>query len=933
MRRLLIFLFVFFVWSTWSYAQVRWQNVSEQYLRDIPTRSTNTGVMTDINGDLVDDILIMDRGQWAKWIQSSGKNQSLQIIDSIRTTSTVEWSICAGDFDNSGKVELLTIGNRNNLKRIRTENQTLSLSQQVLNIYAQASNSVDINNDGWLDYYVCDDLGPNVIMINNGQGQLIRTEVIDFLFNDTTDGSGNYGSEWVDVNGDLLPDLCIAKCSAFASEPTDPRRINRIYINQGDGTFSEQAAELGMASGAQSWVNAFGDLDNDGDQDAIIINHYSPHQIMENINGEFFSQMTPEDSISSFGLQAVLRDFDNDGFLDILIAGVEGDLFLHNKGDKTFHQQWLNFGPSRATSFVVGDVNDDGFLDIFAMMGQAINNVGSENDQLWLGVPNGRHYFKVNLEGRASNRMGVGAQMELYGAWGKQTRYVKGGESYGIFNSLQQHFGLNHHTDIDSLIIRWPSGIVDKYSENLHINTTFLAQEGLCMTPHVTLSDTTLIYRNELLDVEAPNGYISYLWNNGHTGQSLTVAPGDYFVNMADTVGCKTISKPVHVVSGCFPDEKLIQSEEEVILCEGNMSPIFALGAENYMWSDGSDENFIVPQENGWLYLTARDFCGQTRTDSVRIFIKNFDYVLKGDTIQKGEQAVLTSSHNQTRWFDSSGENLLFVGTDFITEPLDNTTIYNAQILDIADSENGRLGERLFPATNLYGNNNTAGDMIFDVLNPCVIKSVRVNTDTDGLRRILILDNEKNLVYTKDFEIKAGITTLGLNVWLEADRYTILTDTDVNRSSLGFRSPRLVRTFNNTSYPYQIENTLNIIGSSAGSIYYYYFYDWEIEYNLVLCESPLESVIAFVENSSSSENPTEQSNVVLYPNPVSDDIRIDSEHPVYKVLVFNTQGQIVHSESQEDLKRLNSRQWPPGMYFVHVFSQGEKRIFKMIKVD
>jgi hypothetical protein len=933
MRTLLMLLFAFSVWSTWSYAQVRWQNVSEQYLLDIPTRSTNTGVMTDINGDLVDDILIMDRGQWAKWIQSSGKNQSLQIIDSIRTTSTVEWSICAGDFDNSGKVELLTIGNRNNLKRIKTENQTLSLSQQILNIYAQASNTVDVNNDGWLDYYVCDDLGPNVIMLNNGQGQLVRTEVIDFLFNDPTDGSGNYGSEWVDVNGDLLPDLCIAKCSAFASESTDPRRINRIYINQGDGTFSEQAAELGMASGAQSWVNAFGDLDNDGDQDAIIVNHYSPHQIMENINGEFFTEITPEDSISSFGLQAVLRDFDNDGYLDILIAGVEGDLFLHNKGDKTFQQQWLNFGPSRATSFVVGDVNDDGFLDIFAMMGQAINNVGSENDQLWLGVPNGHHYFKVNLEGRTSNRMGIGAQLELYGAWGKQTRYVKGGESYGIFNSLQQHFGLNTHSDIDSLIIRWPSGTVDKYSENLHVNTTFLAQEGLCLTPHVTLSDTALIYRNEPIHIAAPEGFDTYIWNNGNSGDSLTAEAGNYFVTMSDINGCKTISKPVSVISGCFTEEKLIQSEEEVILCQGNISPLFAIRAESYMWSDGSDKSYTTPQENGWLYLTASDYCGQTRTDSVWISLKNLVYKLEGDSIRKGQQAVLRSTHANTRWFDSSGENLLFTGPEFTTEPLDTTTVFSAQVSDVTVRESGRLGERLFPATNLYGNNNTSGDMIFDVLKPCIIKSVRVNTDTEGLRRILILDNEKNVVYTKDFDIKAGITALELNVWLEADRYTLLTDIDVNRNSLGFRSPRLVRTFNNTSYPYQIENTLNIIGSSAGSIYYFYFYDWEVDYNLVSCDSPMEPVTAFVENPSFSGNPYVQSRMALYPNPVGDDIHIDSEHPVYKVLVFNTHGQIVHSESKEDLRWLNARQWPSGMYFVHVFSQSERRVFKIIKME
>lgn len=931
MRILLSFLSMASILSTTSFSQVRWDNMTQSYLRDIQTRSTNTGVITDINGDLVDDIIIMDRGQWAKWVQSSGKNQSLQIIDSIRTTQTVEWSICAGDFDNSGTLEFLTIGNSNNLKRIKPENHHLTLSLQPLNIYAQASNTVDINNDGWLDYYVCDDLGPNVTMLNNGVGELILTEMIDFLLNDPTDGSGNYGSEWVDVNGDLLPDLCIAKCSAFATEPTDPRRINRIYINQGDGTFVEKAEELGMASGAQSWVNAFGDFDNDGDQDAIIINHYSPHQIMENINGEFFTDISPEESISSFGLQAVMRDFDNDGYLDIFIAGVEGDLFLHNKGDKTFKPQWLNFGPSRATSFVVGDLNDDGFMDIFAMMGQAINNVGSENDQLWVGIPNGHHFFKVNLEGRTSNRMGIGAQVELYGGWGRQTRYVKGGESYGIFNSVQQHFGLNQHTRIDSLIIRWPSGITDKYTDNLTINSTVLAQEGLCLTPHIALSDTVLIYRNQPLQVSAPDGFDAYLWNDGSTNPTINVVEGNYFVTMADSIGCKTISRPVRVISGCFSDEKLIQAESHVVRCQGETIPLLAVHAESYIWSDGSSESFVIPREDGWLYLTAQDYCQQTRTDSVHITIKNLNYKLEGDSIQKGQRAVLTSTHANTRWFDNSGENLLFTGSEFTTDPLDTTTVFVAQVRDVTVTKSGRLGERLFPTTNLYGNNNTSGDMIFDVIRPCIIKSVSVNTDTEGVRRVLILDNEKNVVYSEDFDIKAGITTLGLNVLLEEGRYALLTDIDVNRNSLGFRSPRLVRTFNNTTYPYQIEKALNIIGSSAGSIYYFYFYDWVVDYDLTTCESPPEPVTVFVDNSSLSEN-TAPSSISLYPNPTSTEFRIKTDKPVQKIEVYHIHGQKIYGISDTGQSWVETQHWPPGLYFVHIFTTNERRVFKILKI-
>lgn len=934
MRPLIVLFLLSIVFINSTGAQVTWKNASTEFLRHIPTRSTNTGAMVDINGDLVDDILIMDRGQWAKWVQSSGINFDLRIVDSIQTTQLVEWSLSAGDFDNSGNIEFLTIGNGNNLKRIRAQNEVMTLLQQSLDIYAQASNTVDINNDGWLDYYVCDDLGPNVIFLNDGNGRLVRTEVIDFLLNDPTDGSGNYGSEWVDINGDLLPDLCIAKCSAFATESSDMRRINRVYINKGDGTFTEQASELGLASGEQSWVNAFGDIDNDGDQDVIIINHYSPHQLMENHEGKFFTEIKLESPIYSFGFQAVMRDFDNDGFLDIFVASVEGDMLLHNNGDKTFTPHLLNFGPSKARSFVVGDVNDDGYLDVFAMMADPINNVGKENDQLWLGVANGNNYFKVNLEGRTSNRMGIGAQVEIYGPWGQQTRYVKGGESYGIFNSLQQHFGLNTHSHIDSLIIKWPSGVVDVYKENLEINSTFLAQEGLCMTRQVSLYDQSLIYRNEPLQLQAPDGYNTYLWNEGETTSTIDVVEGDYYVVMNDLSGCKTISKPIHVISGCFSTEKLILSQQEVARCEGDDSPIFASSAESYLWSDGSRESFIVPQSSGWIQLTAQDYCGETRVDSIFVSVRSLQYTLQGDSIQKGERALLKSDKPLTYWYNANEEDLLFVGPIFETEPLEATTVFNAQVLDIVENESGRIGEQLFPTNNLYGHNSTSGDMIFDVLKPCIIKTLRVNTDTDGLRRILITNNKKEVIFSRDYDIKNGISTLELNVLLEANqRYIISTDIEVNRSSLGYRSPRFVRTFNNTSYPYQITENISIIGSSAGPIYYYYFYDWQVDFNLVSCESGLEPVVAFVDRGSSSYDDLTAEEVLVHPNPIRGHLRIQSNQELTKVIIYDRNGHPIFVDDTGQKNSIETHDWPEGLYFIHCFTRSSSNIQKIIKLE
>ncbi len=933
MKNLYSVIFLFMAFTGYLYCQPSWYNATPSLLSHLPTRSTNSGAMMDINGDLVDDLLILDRGNIARWVQSSGKNFGLSLIDSEQTSGVKEWSLTAGDFDNSGKIDFLIIGNRNGLKRIKTSDSRLSSQRSILDIYAQASNTVDVNNDGFLDYYVCDDDGPNVIMINDGQGQLIRQDIIDFLENDPTNGSGNYGSEWVDVNGDLLPDLCIAKCSAFASEETDPRRINRVYINNGDGTFTEKAKELGLNSGAQSWVNAFGDIDNDGDQDVLIVNHYSPHQLMENHNGAFFTEIMTQKPISSFGFQAVMRDFDNDGFLDIFLTSVEGDLLLLNNGNKTFTEYPLNFGPSKATSFVVGDINDDGYLDIFAMMGAPINNVGVEDDQLWLGQANGNNYFKVNLEGKVSNRMGIGAQVELFGPWGQQTRYVKGGESYGIFNSLQQHFGLNKHEFIDSLIIRWPSGVVDVFKDNLTINSTFLAQEGLCLTEQISFYNAPIIVGNELAEISAENGYAGYLWSNGQTSQNIEVEEGDYFVYMYDTLGCKTVSKPINIVSGCFSGDKLIIAEPKIVFCDGKNLTIQASQAKSYSWSDGSTENLLNPTQSAWYYLTAEDYCGEIRQDSVYVLLNILQYELVGDSVMKGESALLKSNQPLTYWYDDNLQNLLLIGNEFQTPPLEETTHYQAQVYEIVEKSNGRLGEQLFPVTNLYGSNNISGDMIFDVFKPCMLNSFRVNTDTEGKRRIVIFNNDKEIIFSKEFDIKNGISTLNVNVLLqENQRYTLLTDTDINLSSLGFRSPRFVRTFNNTSFPYSIGGNISIIGSSFGPLYYHYFYDWDVDYDITLCESDFETVVAHVDTSSAIQNNLIKNTIQIHPNPFVDYIEVTSIYPIKSLKILDINGRVIYNDVERLNPTIDVQNLNPGIYFIQVQTDVNHSIMKVVKM-
>ena len=910
-------------------------NKTRQFKKEIPTRSVMPGAIMDIDGDLVDDMILVDRGIWLKAVRSYGKNFSLQLIDTLKVSSNPEWTLTSGDLNNDGLNEIITSGIYNLISISTLKNNKFTKKGFQSGIYAQASNTVDINNDGWLDYFVCNDDGPNKIYLNDKSGNLVLSDVIDFTKNDTTDGSGNYGSEWVDVNGDLLPDLCISKCRAGVSDPADLRRINRLYINNGNGSFTERGAEFRLNNGAQSWVTAFGDIDNDGDQDAFVVNHYSPHNLMENIDGKYFEEIPLPEVMESFGFQSVMRDFDNDGLIDVIIAGVEGVTILHNTGNKTFSIIKNIIGPNLARSVTIGDLNDDGFLDIHAHINEPINEIGAKDDELWLNSGNANNYVKINLEGNVSNRSGIGAQVEIYGVWGKQVRYVKGGESYGIFNSLQQHFGLGSATIIDSLVIRWPSGQKDIYL-NPEPNNTYLAQENKCISKSPELYQNELTLTGNPLFVSVPDQYSSYLWNNGATNARIQVTqPGKYHVTMTDAAGCKTISKPVSVTSGCFPAApKLITESVTIKLCAGESIEIGAIKAAAYDWSTGSTSAIIKVDQSQKILLTATDFCGNIAKDSVIVEFFNISCNVKGDTVKVGEQAVLISDKKSTNWYsEPDAQSPVFTGDTLVTDALSSTIRFFARSSEVIDQKMQNVGEKDFPVNNLYGGNNTVGSIIFNVESSCVLHSVRVNTDTEALRKIIIKNNKGEVIFSKDCFIPAGIHSIVLDAELQpGTQYQLTTDENTNLHTLGYKAPRLVRQFNDTSYPYSIDNIITLLSSPFGAIYYYYFYDWEVYYDIVNCESETKEVMAVVEKDSGLSDQEENGRVNVYPNPTKDIVNIRWNDNINMIFaeITDIRGQKIR-RMEKNGNNFDVSGMSDGLYIINVYTDSGLFSFKIIK--
>ena len=449
----------------------------------------------DMNGDGKDDIVQFNNARELRIQYQNGAGQAFTSHYYGAVSGSNQWGTAIADFDHNGYNDVMSGGAYDNLKIITNNNGNDSFSQSVLgssNIFLQGANFADINNDGWADIFACHDDAESRAYQNNQDGTLSYNQNLLRTFTTpASDNSGNYASMWIDYDNDGDLDLYISKCRGGVSSPTDPRRINMLWQNDGNNNYTEVAEQANLKIGAQTWLSDFGDIDNDGDLDAIIINHFEGPNLMRNNGDGTFTEVTAGsglmptlDSSNFYGIQGFFKDFNNDGFLDLMVSG-DNHYIFYNNGDGTFQNAPNPFSSNQIQSFSVGDINHDGFLDIYAGYANGLNSPSSIKDRIWINQGNANNYLNIQLEGTVSNINGIGARVELYGTWGKQIRDVKSGEGYGLVNTFTQHFGIGVSTQIDKVVVRWPSGIVDEIL-NPEINQFLQIIES---TPTPTCSD------------------------------------------------------------------------------------------------------------------------------------------------------------------------------------------------------------------------------------------------------------------------------------------------------------------------------------------------------------------------------------------------------------------------------------------------------------
>ena len=506
--------------------------------------SSNICAVVDMNGDYLDDIVTVQSNQVTVLTQKIGGFDSV-IYPLASVVNTPDWSIAAGDFDRSGFTDLV-LGNGSRvtvLKATHSTSVTPSLSGFAItaypqSIFTQRTNFIDIDNDGNLDLWACHDVAQSHAYRNNGAGNLI----FDISLMPTLPVGGNYATMWSDYDNDGDMDMYLAKCRGGAPVG-DAQRINLLYTNNRisatpSNTFSENGSAAGVNDGAQSWSTAIEDFDNDGDLDFLLSNISDQNRFYRNNGDGTFTDIYATTGINaqvgSWEVQAA--DFNNDGFVDFLWQNTK-ELYINN-GNLTFTAYDLGFNEGG-----IGDLNNDGFLDL-----QFGNNV-------YYNVPNANHWFKVNLKGIQSNINGIGARIEIYGAWGKQIREIRSGQGFSHMSSLNAYFGLGTESAITQLIIRWPSGIVDVI-DNPTSDQARTVQEGSSPALTTNTFDTSYftIYPNpssDFLNIKSGNletfvsakvytilGKLvneSKLLENKISIESLTV--GTYILTLTDSEG------------------------------------------------------------------------------------------------------------------------------------------------------------------------------------------------------------------------------------------------------------------------------------------------------------------------------------------------------------------------------------------------------------
>jgi FG-GAP-like repeat/ASPIC and UnbV len=489
----------------------RFKNVSEKLGVNIFNRAGGAW-MDDFDGDGNLDIVMSSSGTEdpMHMFHNNGDGTFKDITKQAQLDGQLGGlNLTVADYDNDGRLDILVLrggwmaafGDHPNslLKQIEDGSFRDVTEEAGILIYGPTQNAswADIDNDGDLDLFIgyesvrgpSGTQFPSHLFRNRGNG----------TFEDVTAKAGvgangvAKGSAFGDYDGDGLPDL-------YVSTMGSP---NRLYHNNGDGTFTDVADKLGVTDPLYSFSSWFFDYNNDGwldilatyygqsDRTGEVEAYYKNHttgfdtvRLYENDGKGGFKDVTRERKLNRvmFPMGTNFGDLDNDGYPDMYFttgdpdfSSLWPDIMLRNDRGRAFQDVTTagGFGLlQKGHSVCFGDLDNDGDQDIFTVVGGAVKDDGFW-DALFENPGHGNHWLTVRLTGVKTNKFAIGARVRANITEPEGTRDVYGfvgsNSSFGG-NSYQQELGLGKAQKINFLEVFWPTTGKTQRFENVPLD-------------------------------------------------------------------------------------------------------------------------------------------------------------------------------------------------------------------------------------------------------------------------------------------------------------------------------------------------------------------------------------------------------------------------------------------------------------------------------
>lgn len=447
------------------------------------------GARKDVNGEEETHSKLFRNNNDGSFTDVTNQSGILNLFPSISYTPSnpalegVKYGASWGDYDNDGypdlfctlqyKVQLF----HNNGDGTFTEQTTEAGIITNNNCFNTSATWFDFNNDGFLDIYIADwgECDYNSFYINNGDGTF-KNESLKFASSQKNRRS--FLAFPFDFNQDGFLDIYISN---------DLDVPNELFINVNGIDSFEDAESYGLAHAQDDMSIAINDFNNDGNFDFFISN-IDENVLLKNNGNNNFTDVAIEKNVKETGWawDTVFADFDLDGDEDLFIVngfnltGPQNNFYfknLLNEGQDTFQdisaQIQLN-DTTEGFSACPFDFDNDGDLDLFVSNTDR-SSYFYNNQLIEPNQSNNLSWFKLSLQGTASNRDAIGTTISVETDKGTFHRYYTG---IGFLSqSLQAvHFGLANATIIKKLTIKWPLGLIETYF-NLKVNEHVKATE------------------------------------------------------------------------------------------------------------------------------------------------------------------------------------------------------------------------------------------------------------------------------------------------------------------------------------------------------------------------------------------------------------------------------------------------------------------------